>query len=238
MFKDAKLGIPIKQPAKLEADPQSGRLTTTFEDMPQIPLGRRSSRRRPGPFDAGTVVTQEALRINPLTAEVEADGTSSDPIPPILKGIPLKVRDIRVYVDKPDVTLNPTSCEESATEATIWSGGANAFSTLDDAAHWLRARFQAAAMPRPGRRSSTSRSPARATSGPPTTTCLTSSPPRTGSSSRSGGPHRLQEGSGRPVMRPLRCGGSKLKKHRRHVRHERNKGKKHQHRAKRGSVRP
>jgi hypothetical protein len=97
-----------------------------------------------GPFDAGTVVTQEALRINPLTAEVEADGSSSDPIPHILRGIPLKVRDLRVYVDKPNFTLNPTSCDPSAAKATIWSGGFNVFSALDDTAHALDSRFQAA----------------------------------------------------------------------------------------------
>ena len=97
-----------------------------------------------GPFDAGTVVTQEALRIDPRTAEVQADGSSSDPIPHILKGIPLKVRDIRVYVEKPEFTLNPTSCEQSATEATIFSGGANPFSTLDDTPHELSSPFRAA----------------------------------------------------------------------------------------------
>ncbi len=97
-----------------------------------------------GPFDAGTVVTQEALRINPLTAEVEADGSSSDPIPHILRGIPLKVRDLRVYVDKPNFTLNPTSCDPSAAKATIWSGGFNVFSAFDDSAHALESRFQAA----------------------------------------------------------------------------------------------
>jgi hypothetical protein len=97
-----------------------------------------------GPFDVGTIVVRQALRINPLTVEVEADGSSSDPIPHILKGIPLKVRDIRVYVNKPDFTLNPTSCEESATEATLWSGAQNVFSSADDVAHSLAARFQAA----------------------------------------------------------------------------------------------
>ena len=97
-----------------------------------------------GPFDAGTVVTQVALRINPLTAEVEADGSSSDPIPHILRGIPLKVRDLRVYVDRQDFTLNPTSCEPSAAKATLWSGGSNVFSVLDDSPHALSSRFQAA----------------------------------------------------------------------------------------------
>ncbi len=97
-----------------------------------------------GPFDVGTVVTREALRIDPRTAEVEADGASSDPIPHILAGIPLKVRDIRVSVDRDRFTLNPTSCEEMQTRATIWSGGDNVFSSADDTAHSLSSRFQAA----------------------------------------------------------------------------------------------
>ena len=97
-----------------------------------------------GPFDAGTVVVRQALRIDPLTAEVQADGSASDPIPHILKGIPLHVRDIRVYVDKPDFTLNPTSCEPSATLTTIWGGGANVFSSADDAPFALDSRYQAA----------------------------------------------------------------------------------------------
>jgi hypothetical protein len=97
-----------------------------------------------GPFDVGTVVTREALRINPRSVEVEADGAASDPIPHILAGIPLKVRDIRVSVDKPNFTLNPTSCEPSAAAATIWGGGVDAFSPLDDRPVAASERFQAA----------------------------------------------------------------------------------------------
>ena len=67
-----------------------------------------------GPFDVGTVVVREALTLNPETAEVEADGNASDPIPHILAGIPLKVRDLRVYVDRNNFILNPTSCDPSA----------------------------------------------------------------------------------------------------------------------------
>jgi hypothetical protein len=44
-----------------------------------------------GPFDVGTVVTREALEINPRTGQVSADGAHSDPIPHILAGIPLLV---------------------------------------------------------------------------------------------------------------------------------------------------
>ncbi len=67
-----------------------------------------------GPFDAGTVVVREALRLNPVTHVGEVDGSASDPIPHILKGIPLNLRDLRVYADRPEFTLNPTSCEPFA----------------------------------------------------------------------------------------------------------------------------
>jgi hypothetical protein len=97
-----------------------------------------------GPFDAGTVVVQEALTVNSRTAEVEVDGAASDPIPHILKGIPLKVRDIRISTDRPQFTLNPTSCEAEATRATLWGGGSNVFSPNDDIPFGLRAPFQAA----------------------------------------------------------------------------------------------
>jgi hypothetical protein len=97
-----------------------------------------------GPFDVGTVVTRQALRLNPRTGVVTVDGESSDPIPHILAGIPLTVRDIRVFVDKPSFTLNPTSCDPFATKATIWGGGNDVFGSQDDSPLGLSARYQAA----------------------------------------------------------------------------------------------
>lgn len=73
-----------------------------------------------GPFDLGTVVVREALDINPLTAEVELSGAASDPIPRILAGIPLRLRDLRVFADRPGFALNPTSCKTKATAATLF----------------------------------------------------------------------------------------------------------------------
>jgi len=96
-----------------------------------------------GPFDVGDVVVQEALTLNPVTAEVEVDGSASDPLPHSLAGIPLNVRDIRVFTDRPNFTLNPTSCEESSTRATLWGGGTALFPTSETPVG-LRSRFQAA----------------------------------------------------------------------------------------------
>jgi hypothetical protein len=97
-----------------------------------------------GPFDVGTIVVREALTIDPKTALVKADGALSDPIPHILAGIPLKVRDIRVNVDRPGFTLNPTSCNRLATGAALWGGGNDLFSKADDAPVSRSERFQAA----------------------------------------------------------------------------------------------
>jgi hypothetical protein len=97
-----------------------------------------------GPFDAGTVVVRLALTLNPKTAEVEVDGAASDPIPHILKGIILKVRDLRVYVDRPNFTLNPTSCEPMSVKATLFGSFLDVFSPADDAPAALSTRYQAA----------------------------------------------------------------------------------------------
>jgi hypothetical protein len=97
-----------------------------------------------GPFDAGTVVVQEALTLNPKTAEVEVDGSRSDPIPHILKGIVLKLRDLRVHVDRPNFTLNPTSCDEEQTRSVLFGSYLNVLDPSDDRPIDLSTRYQAA----------------------------------------------------------------------------------------------
>jgi hypothetical protein len=97
-----------------------------------------------GPFDVGTVVVRVALGFNALTAEVQADGSRSDPIPHILRGIPLAVRDLRVRVDRPNWIFNPTSCRESSTRASIFGSAGNLFDPADDVPVARSARFQAA----------------------------------------------------------------------------------------------
>ncbi len=96
-----------------------------------------------GPFDAGTVVVREALTLNPTSALAEVDGAASDPIPHILKGIPLNLRELRVSVDRPDFTLNATSCEPAATLATLFSAG-TAQQPLPETPLARSARYQAA----------------------------------------------------------------------------------------------
>jgi hypothetical protein len=97
-----------------------------------------------GPFDLGTVVVREALRINPETAEVFVDATGSDPIPHIIQGIPVHARDIRVYVDRPEFVLNPTSCEPTSTASTVLGSGLDFGSDADNVPVTVTSPFQAA----------------------------------------------------------------------------------------------
>jgi hypothetical protein len=77
-----------------------------------------------GPFDLGNVVVRVALRVDRETAQVTAD---SDPLPTILSGIPLDLREVRVSLDRKDFMLNPTSCEAQRVESTLTAvGGATA----------------------------------------------------------------------------------------------------------------
>lgn len=61
-----------------------------------------------GPLDLGNVVVRNAAYLDPETAKVTV---VSDPIPTILHGLLLDVRDIRIAVDRPKFTLNPTNCD-------------------------------------------------------------------------------------------------------------------------------
>ncbi len=97
-----------------------------------------------GPFDLGTVVIRQALRVNPETGEVFIDPTGSDPLPHIIKGIPTKLRDIRVYVDRPEFTINPSSCKPTSTASTVLGSGLDFSSPLDDEPVTVSTRFQAA----------------------------------------------------------------------------------------------
>ena len=75
-----------------------------------------------GPFnlDEGghPVVVRAAIEVDPATAAVTV---KSDPLPQILRGIPLQVRTIDVSINRGEFTFNPTSCEALTVNATVTS---------------------------------------------------------------------------------------------------------------------
>jgi hypothetical protein len=96
-----------------------------------------------GPYDFGTVVLRQSLRISPRTAQVSVDPSASEPIPQIIQGIVTHVRDIRVYVDRPNFTLNATSCEPLAISSTLTSnlGQSRTVSSRFQAANCANLKF-------------------------------------------------------------------------------------------------
>ena len=69
-----------------------------------------------GPFDLGNTAVRVALNVDRKTTQVSA---VSDPLPTILHGIPLDLREVRVALDRTEFTRNPTSCAPAAITGRI-----------------------------------------------------------------------------------------------------------------------
>jgi hypothetical protein len=69
-----------------------------------------------GPFNLGTVVVRAKINIDPITTALTV---TSDPLPQIIDGIPLRLRVSNVTIDRPGFTFNPTSCAQLQITATI-----------------------------------------------------------------------------------------------------------------------
>jgi hypothetical protein len=95
-----------------------------------------------GPFDLGVVTVRSAIRVDRRTSRVSVDSIGSDPIPHILQGVPIHLRDIRVYIDKPHTTVNPTSCEPFTVVSTLTGAGGRVGDPADDAIANVPNRFQ------------------------------------------------------------------------------------------------
>ena len=71
-----------------------------------------------GPFNLGTVVTRAALNANPSTAALTV---TSDPLPQIIDGAPLRVQTITVTINRSQFMFNPTHCAAQQVTGTIAS---------------------------------------------------------------------------------------------------------------------
>jgi hypothetical protein len=95
-----------------------------------------------GPFDLGTIVIRSAFAVDRHTAQLQIDSTASDPIPHILAGIPLHLREVRIYMDRYQFTHNPSSCEPSQLISTLEGAGARFDDSGDDSTATVAKHFQ------------------------------------------------------------------------------------------------
>jgi hypothetical protein len=71
-----------------------------------------------GPFDLGNVVTHATINVDPHSSRVIV--TTTD-LPSIFKGVPLRLRDINVVVNRKDFLFNPTNCGPLSTDTALSS---------------------------------------------------------------------------------------------------------------------
>ena len=71
-----------------------------------------------GPFDLGVVVVRAGIYVDRTDAHVTV---KSDPLPTILRGFPLRLRQVNVTIDRPGFMFNPTACGASVIGATLGS---------------------------------------------------------------------------------------------------------------------
>lgn len=71
-----------------------------------------------GPFDLGNVVVRARIEVDRKDAHVTV---TSDPMPTILRGFPLRIRQVRVAIDHGRFMLNPSSCKQK--HVGVWMHG-------------------------------------------------------------------------------------------------------------------
>jgi hypothetical protein len=95
----------------------------------------------PGPYDLGVIVVRTAVRVDPESTQIHV---LSDPFPQIYQGIPVRIRDIRLKIDKPNTIKNPTNCDPMDIHAHLTGAGADVNTTADDTASDITGPFQIA----------------------------------------------------------------------------------------------
>jgi hypothetical protein len=95
-----------------------------------------------GPFDLGTVVIQSAFQVDQRTAQLRIDSSLSDPIPHIIDGVVLHLKDVRVLIDRPEFTHNPSSCQPAELTSNLIGSGADFTTRADDSSSSPSTYFQ------------------------------------------------------------------------------------------------
>lgn len=99
-----------------DKDPTAVYLSGPYESAPYSLVIKVPA--QAGPFDLGDVVRRAAIEVDPVSAKVRV---SSESLPQILEGVPISYRTIYVDIDRPDFTLNPTSCKTTQVAARVRS---------------------------------------------------------------------------------------------------------------------
>jgi hypothetical protein len=78
-----------------------------------------------GPFNLGLVVVRARIDVDPETSAltITTDETGPYAVPQILDGVPLRLKEVTVNIDRPGFMFNPTSCAAKQITATVSGSG-------------------------------------------------------------------------------------------------------------------
>jgi hypothetical protein len=109
-------GMPVTLPGKLYLTDEVG----------GAPFGLLAvTHAKTGPFDLGWVSIVSAITINETTGAVST--TTLKPLPKILDGVPVQLKQINVAVDRPGFQFNPTNCTPMSLTGVLtgWEGASD-----------------------------------------------------------------------------------------------------------------
>ena len=69
-----------------------------------------------GPLNLGSNVVRAQIGIDPRTAALTI---TSDPLPQIVLGVPLRIQSVTLNIDRPEFIFNPTNCDSQQITATV-----------------------------------------------------------------------------------------------------------------------
>jgi hypothetical protein len=96
------------QPAVYFAGPYQG---APYSIVTEVPA-------QAGPFDLGVLAVRSALEIDPETAQATV---KADPLPQFFEGVGIAYRRLHAVIDRPEFSLNPTDCRETAVTSDVTS---------------------------------------------------------------------------------------------------------------------
>jgi hypothetical protein len=79
-----------------------------------------------GPFNLGLVIVRARIDVDPVTSQLTV---TSDPLPQIIFGVPLRLKSVTVDIDRPGFMFNPTNCGAKAVTAKV-SGNQDAVASM------------------------------------------------------------------------------------------------------------
>jgi hypothetical protein len=75
-----------------------------------------------GPFNLGNVIVRAAIHVDPSTSALTV---TSDPLPQMVDGVPLRIQTVNVTIDRQGFMLNPTNCAQQQITGTVTGALAN-----------------------------------------------------------------------------------------------------------------